>query len=137
MAAYKIGNFTFDTEEEYARGLEDAKKIEKIQNTVDLNEPETALRLYWLIRTGKIKFGSKVGKKFFLDIADVVAKSAAKNITQAQAPEQQAGEEPRQVAQDRSRKILGAVCVTAAILCFGWYLWSDNTNNPGSQENEY
>ena len=60
MAAYKIGNFTFDTEEEYARGLEDAKKIEKIQNTVDLNEPETALRLYWLIRTGKIKFGSKV-----------------------------------------------------------------------------
>ena len=69
MAAYKIGNFTFDTEEEYARGLEDAKKIEKIQSTVDLNEPETALRLYWLIRTGKIKFGSKVGKKFFLDIA--------------------------------------------------------------------
>lgn len=119
MAAYKIENFTFDTEEEYARGLEDAKKIEKIQSTVDLNEPETALRLYWLIRTGKIKFGSKVGKKFFLDIADVVAKSAAKNITQAQAPEQQAGEEPRQVAQDRSRKILGAVCVTAAILCFG------------------
>ena len=52
MAAYKIGNFTFDTEEEYARGLEDAKKIEKIQSTVDLNEPETALRLYWLIRTG-------------------------------------------------------------------------------------
>ena len=51
MAAYKIGNFTFDTEEEYARGLEDAKKIEKIQSTVDLNEPETALRLYWLIRT--------------------------------------------------------------------------------------
>lgn len=78
MAAYKIGNFTFDTEEEYARGLEDAKKIEKIQSTVDLNEPETALRLYWLIRTGKIKFGSKVGKKFFLDIADAVAKSAAK-----------------------------------------------------------
>ena len=73
MAAYKIGNFTFDTEEEYARGLEDAKKIEKIQNTVDLNEPETALRLYWLIRTGKIKFGSKVGKKFFLDIADAVS----------------------------------------------------------------
>ena len=64
MAAYKIGNFTFDTEEEYARGLEDAKKIEKIQSTVDLNEPETALRLYWLIRTGKIKFGSKVGKKY-------------------------------------------------------------------------
>ena len=95
MAAYKIGNFTFDTEEEYARGLEDAKKIEKIQSTVDLNEPETALRLYWLIRTGKIKFGSKVGKKFFLDIADAVAKSAAKNITQAQAPEQQAGEEPQ------------------------------------------
>ena len=137
MAAYKIGNFTFDTEEEYARGLEDAKKIEKIQNTVDLNEPETALRLYWLIRTGKIKFGSKVGKKFFLDIADVVAKSAAKNITQAQAPEQQAGEEPRQVAQDRSRKILGAVCVTAAILCFGWYFWSDYTNHRGSQANEY
>ena len=137
MAAYKIGNFTFDTEDEYARGLEDAKKIEKIQSTVDLNEPETALRLYWLIRTGKIKFGSKVGKKFFLDIADAVAKSAAKNMTQAQAPEQQAGEEPRQGAQDRSRKILGAVCVTAAFLCFGWYFWSDYTNHRGSQANEY
>ena len=137
MAAYKIGNFTFDTEEEYARGLEDAKKIEKIQSTVDLNEPETALRLYWLIRTGKIKFGSKVGKKFFLDIADAVAKSAAKNMTQAQAPEQQTGEESRQGAQDRSRKILGAVCVTAAFLCFGWYFWSDYTNHRGSQANEY
>ena len=104
MAAYKIGNFTFDTEEEYARGLEDAKKIEKIKSTVDLNEPETALRLYWLIRTGKIKFGSKVGKKFFLDIADAVAKSAAKNITQAQAPEQQAGRNPgrgRRTAAER------------------------------------
>ena len=100
------------------------------------NEPELPT-LYWLIRTGKIKFGSKVGKKFFLDIADAVAKSAAKNMTQAQAPEQQSGEEPRQGAQDRSRKILGAVCVTAAFLCFGWYFWSDYTNHRGSQANEY
>ena len=110
MAAYKIGNFTFDTEEEYARGLEDAKKIEKIQSTVDLNEPETALRLYWLIRTGKIKFGSKVGKKFFLDIADVVAKSAAKNITQAQAPEQQAGGTPAGGAGPQQKDSRCGVC---------------------------
>ena len=45
MAAYKIGNFTFDTEEEYARGLEDAKKIEKIQSPFELVEAETALRI--------------------------------------------------------------------------------------------
>ncbi len=104
MAAYKIGNFTFDREEEYARGLEDAKKIEKIQNTVDLNEPETALRLYWRSEQGRSSSAANAARNFLLDIADVVAKSAAKNMTQAQAPEQQAGEEPRQVAQDRRQK---------------------------------
>ena len=60
MAAYKIGNFTFDTEEEYARGLEDAKKIEKIQSTVDLNEPEMGavvviIRRIYLKKTGQAK----------------------------------------------------------------------------------
>ena len=95
MAAYKIGNFTFDTEEEYARGLEDAKKIEKIQSTVDLNEPETALRLYWLIRTGKIKFGSKVGKKFFL-ILQMPWQNPRQKYNAGTGTGTTGGEEPRQ-----------------------------------------
>lgn len=38
---------------------------------------------------------------------------------------------------DRSRMILGAVCMVAAIGCFVWYFWSDFTNSRGNKMNDY
>lgn len=41
------------------------------------------------------------------------------------------------VHTDRTRQILGGICLVAAIACFAWYFWSDYTNRRGSQANEY
>lgn len=127
---YKIGKFEFDTYEEYARGMADVKKIHKITHSVDIYDPDTALRLYQNIRAKKIRFYSKIGRQFFIDIADIVAES-----TQSIMEEQEEAQAP--VKADYSKQILGAVCLLAAIACFAWYFWSDYTNHRGNQVNDY
>ena len=127
---YRIGQISFDTKEEYERAMADVRKIYKITHAVDIYDPDIALHLYQSIREGKIRLYSKIGRKFFLDLADIVAKNAQK----------EAGEKEKQkrtVHSDRGRSILGAVCLVAAIVCFGWYFWSDYTNHRGSEANEY
>lgn len=140
MAAYNIGKFTFDTEEEYAKGMADVRKIKKITQTLDIHDPDAALRLYWLIRSGKIKFQSKIGKKFFIDITDIVAKNAGKKDRQGVSKESELKEKepkPSGSTSDRGRMIIGGVCFAAAVICFVWYFWSDFTNYRGDKANEY
>lgn len=140
MAAYNIGKFTFDTEEEYAKGMADVRKIKKITETVDIYDPDTALRLYWLVRSGKLKLQSKIGKQFFLDIADIVAENAGKKDRQKEPKEKESKEKEPELSgapPDRGRMILGGVCFIAAIACFVWYFWSDFTNYRGDKANEY
>lgn len=127
---YKIGRFEFDTYEEYVRGMADVKKIHKITHSVDIYDPDTALRLYQSIRAKKIRFYSKIGRQFFIDIADIVAKN-----TQSIIAEQEERKSPEQA--DRGRKILGIICIIAAVLCFVWYFWSDYTNYRGNKVNDY
>lgn len=127
---YKIGKFEFDTYEEYVRGMADVKKIHKITHSVDIYDPDTALRLYQSIRAKKIRFYSKIGRQFFIDIADIVAEN-----TQSFMDEQEETQIPAKA--DYSKQILGAVCLLAAIACFAWYFWSDYTNHRGNQVNEY
>ena len=142
MKKYKIGKFTFDTEEEYARGLADVKMIRKVTQTVDIYDPKIALRLYQSIRNGKIKIQSKIGKRFFLDLADIVADGAEdtrrkQKQTAGAAGGKLQGTSGHSQATDRSRKVLGAVCFVAAVACFVWYFWSDFTNFRGNQANDY
>ena len=127
---YKIGKFEFDTYDEYVRGMTDVKKIHNITHSVDIYDPDTALRLYQNIRAKKIEFYSAIGRQFFLDIADIVAEN-----TQNIMEEQEEPQEPQK--PDYSRQILGGVCLVAAIACFAWYFWSDYTNRRGNQVNEY
>lgn len=142
MEQYKIGRFTFDTYEDYIRGQADVRNIRKITDSVDIYHPDVALRLYQSIRSGKIPVYSEIGECFLLDLADIVAEDAKKNAQTAGTEEasvhksgkaSNAGETKR----DKSRMILGAVCFTAAILCFVWYFWSDFTNSRGNAVNDY
>ncbi len=141
MKTYRIGNFTFDTREEYERAAADVRMIHKITHTVDIYDPDIALRLYQSIRSGKLKIHSKIGKRFFLDLADIVAEDAGKTRKrqkkmQGQLKDLQRQEESRKNRvrrTDRSKKALGAVCFLAAIGCFVWYFWSDFTNLRGNQ----
>lgn len=146
MEQYRIGKFKFDTYEDYVRGKADVKNIYKITHSVDIYRPDVALRLYQSIRSGKFKIYSEIGEHFLLDLADIVAEDAKEkksplkvvetlpldNVTkQTQKPIPQKGH------IDKSRMILGAVCLAAAIGCFVWYFWSDFTNSRGNKVNDY
>lgn len=93
MAEYKIGRFEFDTYEEYVRGMADVRNIEKITHSVDIYDPDTALRLYQSIKSGRIKIYSKIGRRFFLDLADIVVEHAS-----------QAGREEKQEQKSSKRQ---------------------------------
>lgn len=146
MEQYRIGKFTFDTYEDYVRGKADVKNIYKITHSVDIYRPDVALRLYQSIRSGKFKIYSEIGEHFLLDLADIVAENAKENkLPSAVEETSPSGKviKPRQETSskkqsaDRSRMILGAVCLAAAIGCFVWYFWSDFTNSRGNKTNDY
>lgn len=154
MEQYRIGNFTFDTYEDYVRGKADVKTIYKITHSVDIYRPDVALRLYQAIRSGKIKIFSEIGERFLLDLADIVAESSKKNKQptrdkedlkkanqtkpkQQTGPKQETREKQQTAGGDKSRKILGSICFVAAIACFVWYFWSDFTNARGNKVNDY
>lgn len=137
---YQIGKYEFNTYGEYVRGMSDVKKIYKITHAVDIYDPDTALRIYQSIRGGKIKFYSKIGKRFFTDIADIVAKSSQTILEEQESTGKRAGgkgKKRRAVHTDRGQKVLGIICLLAAVVCFGWYFWSDYTNHRGNRVNDY
>ena len=119
--------------------MADVKMIHKITHTVNIYDPDIALRLYQSIRSGKIKIQSKIGKRFFLDLADIVADGAGdvhRKEKQERKPGKQAGKKTKK-SVDIGRGILGAVCFITAIGCFVWYFWSDFTNRRGNQAVDY
>ena len=141
---YRIGKFEFDTYEEYVRAMSDVKKIYKLTHTVDIYDPDTARRIYLAIREEKLKFYTKIGKQFFRDITDIVVESSQKAIEEQEAAEKKRNRKMRRqqkkegkVHADRGQKVLGTICLLAALACFGWYFWSDYTNHRGSNVNEY
>lgn len=139
MEQYRIGKFTFDTHEDYVRGQADVRNIRKITDSVDIYRPDVALRLYQSIRSGKIKIYSEIGEHFLLDLADIVAENASKTANEVREERKQEEKQDKQktTGADIGRKILGAVCVMAAIACFVWYFWSDFTNSRGNKVNDY
>ena len=70
---FTIGEFTFDTFHEYRDAQEDLKKISCINEELDVHDPEVAVRIYTLIRDGKIHFKSPIGTQFTDHISDILA----------------------------------------------------------------
>ena len=73
VTKFTIGEFTFDTFHEYRDAQEDIKKISAIHKELDVHDPEVAVRIYTLIRDGKIHFKSPVGQQFTDHISDILA----------------------------------------------------------------
>ena len=134
---YKIGKFEFDTYEEYQKGLYDVKKIRYITKEVDIHDPDAALRLYQLMKTEQIQFYSKIGKRFFLQIVDIVAKNSKEQEEAKKKQPERVEPAKKQADIDKTKKTIGLVCLASAIVCFIWYFWSDYTNHRGNQQNEY
>ncbi len=107
---FTIGEFTFETFHEYRDAQEDVKKIQCIEQQLDVQDPEVAVRLYNNIRSGKIVFKSPIGDQFFAHIADIVADKSV-DLLEDKAVVEEAE------SQVKYQKILGIVCIGLAIAC--------------------
>ena len=128
---YRLGDYEFDTYEEYLEAQEDLKKIDLITEEVDINDVDVAARLYTKIRNKEIIFHSKVGINFFMYLSDIVA-----NQSMVLAEEKKAQENLKKKNTRRARKyrIAGVICVCAAAVCFGYFAYEDYLEQQSAQE---
>ncbi|SDB28129.1 sortase B [Pseudobutyrivibrio sp. YE44] len=102
-----IGGFEFETHYEYRAALEDVKKIECINEELDIQDPEVALRLYNDIRDGIIVFNSPIGEQYVNHVADIVANKSAGMLDDREIIEEAAG-------KAKSSRRLGLLFVSIA-----------------------
>ncbi len=119
---YRIGDYEFNTYEEYLAAQEDVKKIDFITKELDITDADVAVRLYTLIRNKQIVFRSQVGMSFSWYVMDVLAQNSQKLLEEKRMKEEQ---------KQKGRKLgaAGAMCILAAVLCLGYYsmtLWQDH-----------
>lgn len=119
---FKLGDYEFDTYEEYLEAQEDLKKIDLITEEVDINDVDVAARLYTRIRNKEIVFHSKVGINFFMYLSDIVA-----NHSMLMVEEKKAQENLKKKDSKRAKKyrLAGVICVLAAAVCFGYFAYTD------------
>ncbi|MBQ9632428.1 MAG: class B sortase [Lachnospiraceae bacterium] len=111
---FSIGEFSFDTFHEYRAGQEDLRKIEAINEELDVHDPEVAVRLYNMIRSGEIAFKTAIGDDFSAHVADIVA-DRSKGFMDGE----QAVEEAR--AQVRVQLIAGVISAVLAVALFAYF----------------
>ncbi len=119
---YRIGDYEFNTYEEYLAAQEDVKKIDFITKELDITDADVAVRLYTLIRNKEIVFRSQVGISFSWYVMDVLAQNSQRLLEEKRKKEEQ---------KQKGRKLgaAGAMCILAAVLCLGYYsvtLWQDH-----------
>jgi sortase B len=119
---YKIGDYEFNTYEEYLAAQEDAKKIDFITKELDITEPDVAVRLYTLIRNKEIVFRTKLGISFSWYVMDVLAQNSQKLLEEKREKEEQ---------KQKGKKlgVAGVMCILAAVVCLGYYgvtLWQEH-----------
>ena len=104
---YKIGEYEFDTYEDYLAGQEDVKKIDFITKEMDITDADVDVRLYTLIRNKEIVFHSKVGISFTWYLTDLLVQNSKKLLEEKQKKEEQ---------RQQGRKIwaAGIGCIAAA-----------------------
>ena len=111
-----IGQYTFDTYEEYLDGQEDMGLIRRLVHEVDFDDPEQVVALYRAIRSGKISFKTKVGRGFFGFVSDKVA---GKTVSLAYKEELH-GKELKE--SSKGRRIAGILIIAAAAVFFAFFI---------------
>lgn len=86
---YRIGDYEFNTYEEYLAAQEDVKKIDFITKELDITDADVAVRLYTLIRNKEIVFRSQVGMSFSWYVMDVLAQNSQKLLEEKRMKEEQ------------------------------------------------
>ena len=109
-----IGGFEFENHYEYRAAQEDVKKIECINEELDIQDPEVALRLYNDIRDGIITFNSPIGAQYTEHVADIVANKSAGLLDDREIIEEAA-------TKAKSSRRLGIIFVAVAVVLVGFY----------------
>ena len=109
-----IGGFEFDNHYEYRAAQEVVQKIECINEELDIQDPEVALRLYNDIRDGIITFNSPIGAQYTEHVADIVAHKSAGLLDDREIIEEAA-------TKAKSSRRLGLVFVAVAVVMIGIY----------------
>jgi len=110
-----IGGFEFETFYEYRAAQEDVKKIECINQELDIQDPEVALRLYNDIRDGIITFNSPIGAQYAEHVADVVAHKSAGLLDDREIIEEAAG-------KAKGHRFFGLLFVGLAVILIGVFV---------------
>ena len=111
---FTIGEFTFDTFHEYRDAQEDLKKIECINEELDIHDPEVAVRLYNLLREGKISFRSPIGEQFAEHVTDIVAEHNVGLLEDKAVIDEAEG-------KVKYQKYIGVLAIVLAVVFFGYF----------------
>lgn len=114
LRRFKIGEYVFESFHEYKEAQEDVKKIEVINEELDIQDPEVAIRLYNMIRDGEITFRSPIGKNFFDHVSDIVAAKSVGLLKDKAVVDQAEG-------AVRYQKYLGMAVITVAVVLFSYF----------------
>lgn len=115
---FTIGEFTFDTFHEYRDAQEDLKKIDLINQELDIHDQEVALRLYNMLRDGQITFKSPIGEQFATHVADIVA-AGSEDLLEDKAVAKEAAQ------KFQYQKVLGRLAAVLAVAFFGYFVYAE------------
>ena len=115
---FTIGEFTFDTFHEYRDAQEDLKKIDLINQELDIHDQEVAVRLYNMLRDGQITFRSPIGEQFATHIADIVA-AGSEDLLEDKAVANEAAK------KFQYQKVLGRLAAVLAVAFFGYFIYAE------------
>ncbi len=100
-----LGRFNFESREAYDRAKKEAEFIRKAEQTMDLTDGKTALKLYNKIVKEKI-FSSMLGYEFLFELRDVIIESGvAKADTLAPVPVREIIKVENDTLEDRSIEV--------------------------------
>lgn len=111
---FTIGEFSFETFHEYRDAQEDLKKIECINNELDIHDSKVAVRLYNLIRAGKIEFKSPIGEQFVDHISDILAENNIDLLEDQAFIDEAEG-------KVKYQKYMGFAAIALAVVFFGYF----------------
>lgn len=111
---FKLGEYFFDSFHEYRDGQNDLKKVQLIEEKVDLTDPQMVLRLYNTIRDGKITFKTKIGEDYFSHIGDMVADKSVGLLKDKEVVD-------TAEKKVRPQRYIGMVVITAAVVLFSYF----------------
>lgn len=112
---YHIGGYIFDTYYEYRNAEDDIKRIEIIKKNINIKDPEAAVKLYNMIREGKIEFKSTIGERFFDYVGDVVAERSVDLLEDKKVVDEAEG-------HAKTQKWFAILVIFLAIISFSYFL---------------